>query len=121
MHIMYMHHANISIPSGKENEARTFYCDLLGMQEFEKPQALMHNGGFWLKLDNIDLHISIQDGIERLPLEMHLAYQVNDLAQWRDRLEDAGVTIHPKEDIPDFDRFEIIDPFGNHIELLEVK
>jgi catechol 2,3-dioxygenase-like lactoylglutathione lyase family enzyme len=32
-----IHHVQITIPRGAEDEARTFYCDLLGLPEIEKP------------------------------------------------------------------------------------
>lgn len=120
MPIMRLHHANISIPSGKEEEARTFYVGLLGLEEIEKPEALKPNGGFWLRLDNLDVHIGTQDGIERNSLKMHLAYQLDNLSAWRKKLEEAGIPIKENTAIPEFDRFEIRDPFGNRIEFVQV-
>lgn len=120
MPVIRVHHANISIPSGKEGEARAFYVDLLGLEEIEKPDALKANGGFWLRLDNLDVHIGTQDNIERNSLKMHLAYQVDDLSAWRKKLEEAGIAIIENTAIPEFDRFEIRDPFGNRIEFVQV-
>lgn len=119
--ILGIHHVNISIPTGEEDNARVFYCDLLGLQEISKPDALQENGGFWLRLPNIDLHIGIQEGIQREQLKMHLAYQVDDLLAWRERLTQAGIVIKENTAIPDFDRFEIRDPFGNRIEFVQVR
>ena len=79
------------------------------------------NGGLWLRLANIDLHIGIQDGINRDALKMHLAYQVDDLEAWRDKLDTAGIALKDNTTIPDFDRFEIRDPFGNRIEFVELR
>lgn len=121
MPIMRLHHANISIPPGTENEARAFYCDLLGLEEIEKPDALKPNGGFWLRLDNLDVHIGTQDDIERQSLKMHLAYEVDDLALWRKKIEDAGIIIKENIVIPDFDRFEIRDPSGNRVEFVQAR
>lgn len=118
--ILGIHHANISIPAGEEDNARAFYCDLLGLEEISKPDALQENGGFWLRLPNIDLHIGIQEGIQREQVKMHLAYQVDDLSAWRDKLTQAGMTIKENTAIPDFDRFEIRDPFGNRIEFVKL-
>ena len=119
--ILGIHHVNISIPSGEEDNARAFYCDLLGLEEISKPDALQENGGFWLRLANIDLHIGIQEGIQREQLKMHLAYQVGDLLVWRERLTQAGILIKENTAIPEFDRFEIRDPFGNRIEFVQVR
>lgn len=119
--ILGIHHVNISIPTGEEDNARDFYCNLLGLQEISKPDALQENGGFWLGLANIDLHIGIQEGIQREQLKMHLAYQVGDLLVWRERLTQAGILIKENTAIPEFDRFEIRDPFGNRIEFVQVR
>ncbi|MEM9955837.1 MAG: VOC family protein [Chloroflexota bacterium] len=119
--IIGIHHANISIPSGQEDLARQFYGDVLGLQEIEKPDALKANGGLWFRLANIDLHIGTQDNIDRSTLKMHLAYQVDDLTLWRTKLETVGITIKENTAIPDFDRFEIRDPFGNRIEFVQLR
>ncbi|MGB7342126.1 MAG: VOC family protein [Phototrophicaceae bacterium] len=121
MMIIGIHHANISIPSGQEDVARAFYADLLGLQEIEKPQALQANGGLWFTLGNMDLHIGIQDNIDRASLKIHLAYQVDNLQAWRNHLSDAGIAIKENTAIPDFDRFEIRDPFGNRIEFVQLR
>jgi len=121
MMIIGIHHANISIPSGQEDVARAFYADLLGLQEIEKPQALQANGGLWFTLGNMDLHIGIQDNIDRASLKIHLAYQVDNLQAWRNHLSDAGIAIKENTVIPDFDRFEIRDPFGNRIEFVQLR
>ncbi|MEL6524170.1 MAG: VOC family protein [Chloroflexota bacterium] len=119
MTIMRLHHANISIPPDSEAEARAFYCDVLGLPEIEKPDALKPNGGFWLRLGNCDVHIGTQADIDRHALKMHLAYEVDDLSTWREKLESAGIRTKDNTAIPDFDRFEIRDPFGNRIEFVQ--
>lgn len=119
--VLGIHHANISIPAGEEDRARAFYCDLLGLEEISKPDALQENGGFWLKLANIDLHIGIQNDINRQQLKPHIAYQIDDLGAWREKLTQAGFAIKENTAIPDFDRFEIRDPFGNRIEFVELR
>ena len=93
MSIIRLHHANINIPPGTEDEARAFYCDLLGLEEIEKPDALKANGGFWLRLDNLDVHVGTQGGLERRHLKMHLAYQVDDVSHWREKLSTHGFFI----------------------------
>lgn len=43
-----VHHVQITIPPGSEDQARAFYCDLLGLVEIEKPDPLAGRGGLWL-------------------------------------------------------------------------
>lgn len=121
MSVVRLHHANISIPPGEvaENQARAFYCDVLGLPEIEKPDALKSRGGFWVQLANCDVHIGVQPDVDRAALRMHLAYEVDDLAAWRTKLESQGIVIKDNIAIPDFARFEIRDPFGNRIEFVQ--
>ena len=51
--ILRLHHAQVSIPSGSETEAREFYCGLFGLREIEKPANLRQRGGFWAELDGV--------------------------------------------------------------------
>ncbi|MDR6226020.1 VOC family protein [Desmospora profundinema] len=121
MTIRGLHHAQITVPKGAEEKARRFYCDLLGLMEIPKPNTLSDRGGFWLRLSNADLHVGTEDGLDRNRTKAHLAYEVEDLSRWRLRLEEAGVPIVESVPIPGFDRFELRDPFGNRLELIEQK
>ena len=40
MHIEGLHHAQITIPTGAEEEGRRFYCGIMGLVDIEKPEAL---------------------------------------------------------------------------------
>jgi len=60
-----INHIQICIPKNKEDEARKFYCGLLGLEEIEKPEDLKKNGGFWLKIADIELHIGTEDQINK--------------------------------------------------------
>ena len=114
-----VHHAQISIPIGAEEEARDFYCGVLGLKEIPKPQSLAGRGGFWLELDGFQIHLGTEDGIDRSKSKAHLAYLVYDLDGWRDKLEAKGCTVTNGIPIPGYDRFEFRDPFGNRVEFLE--
>lgn len=56
-----LNHIQICIPTGKELEAKHFYCQLLGLQEIPKPADLQKNSGFWLKIADIELHIGTEN------------------------------------------------------------
>lgn len=60
-----IHHAQITIPAGKEEEARAFYCGVLQLEEIPKPESLMHRGGFWVRVGNRQLHIGTENGVDR--------------------------------------------------------
>jgi catechol 2,3-dioxygenase-like lactoylglutathione lyase family enzyme len=113
------HHAQISIPVGAETEARTFYCGLLGLSEVAKPDSLAGRGGFWLKLGDFQIHMGAEQGVDRSRSKAHVAYLVDDLAGWREKLARAGIEPIDGIPIPGYDRFEFRDPFGNRVEFLQ--
>jgi catechol 2,3-dioxygenase-like lactoylglutathione lyase family enzyme len=117
--IVRIHHAQITIPTGQEAAARKFYCELMGLKEIDKPKALKARGGLWLGVGDLQVHIGVESGGDRAGTKAHLAYQVTDIATWRDRLEKAGVTILDSVAIPGFERFEFRDPFGNRVEFIQ--
>lgn len=114
-----IHHIQITIPSGAEDEARAFYCDLLGLPEIEKPASLQNRGGFWILLGEIQIHLGIEDEDHRTPSRAHLAYQVEDVRIWKQKLSAAGFQIAESIPIEGYERFEFRDPFGNRIEFIQ--
>jgi catechol 2,3-dioxygenase-like lactoylglutathione lyase family enzyme len=117
--IVGIHHVQITVPEGQESAAREFYCGVMGLGEVEKPEALKGRGGLWLAAGALQVHVGVESGVERTRTKGHVAYQVTDIAKWRDRLEKAGVTILDSVSIPGYRRFEFRDPFGNRVELIQ--
>lgn len=113
-----MHHAQITIPVGQEDKARQFYCKLLGMVEIERPAALAGRGGFWLGLNDLQIHIGTEEAVERSKSKAHIAYEVDSLKSAAQYLDAAGIKVIPGASIPGYDRFEFRDPFGNRVEFL---
>lgn len=114
-------HAQITIPKNTESKAREFYCDILGLKEIPKPEALQSRGGFWMELGDFQIHVGTEDDFDRSKTKAHLAYEVQDLDGWREKLERNCVKIIDGVAIPHFRRFEFRDPFGNRVEFLEKK
>src|SRR5436853_3498933 len=119
MTIINLHHAQITIPRGAEEQGRQFYCHLLGLPEIEKPEALRELGGFWLQVGDRQVHVGTEDGVNRTATKAHLAYQVTDIAEWQTRLQENGIKIFDAIPIPGYTRFEIRDPFGNRVEFAQ--
>lgn len=117
--IQRLQHVQITIPSNATDQARAFYCDLLGLREIPKPESLRDRGGFWLEIANQEIHVSLEDGVDRSATKAHLAYQVDDLKIWRSRLNNAGFQILEGVPIPGLVRFETRDPFGNRLEMID--
>lgn len=121
MTIIGVHHVQITIPKDKEQQAKDFYCEVLGLTEIAKPASLQGRGGFWLSLGNIDVHVGTEDGFDRLSTKAHLAYQVDSMSDWKNKLSNLGVEIADSIPIEGYERFEFRDPFGNRVEIIEKK
>lgn len=117
--ISRLHHVQITIPPGAEDEARKFYCDFLGLKEIPKPEALTGRGGFWLELGETQVHVGVEDAAGRERSKAHVAYLVEDLHFWRAKFETNGIKILDGVPIPGYERFEFRDPFGNRVEFLQ--
>lgn len=119
MTITGLHHAQITIPQGAEEQGRRYYCHLLGLPEIAKPASLQGRGGFWLQVGDRAVHVGTEDGIERTSTKAHLAYHVTDITIWRKRLQEQGFQILEGVPIPGYTRFETRDPFGNRLEFIQ--
>jgi len=117
INIKRLDHLQLCIPRGKEDEARKFYTDILGLYEIPKPAPLIPNGGLWYTAGDIQLHLGVEDVIARS--KRHPAFEVTDLLSARRHLEKNGVIINEETAIAGINRFSFIDPFGNRIELLQ--
>lgn len=117
--IVGVHHVQITIPKGAEEEGKDFYCHFLGLKEIEKPESLKERGGFWLNAGKSEIHVGVEDGVDRKLTKAHLAYQVEDLTYWREALEERGIKVLDSIPIPGYRRFEFRDPFGNRVEMIE--
>lgn len=117
--ITEIHHVQITIPVGAEDAARAFYTGLLELTEIEKPEPLKANGGLWLTAGNLQLHLGCEDNEHRANSKAHVAFIVADLDACRRQLIKAGVNIQENTQIEGFRRFDIRDPFGNRLEIME--
>ena len=117
--IIGLHHAQITVPKNREDDARRFYSDVLGLPELPKPPSLQARGGLWLAVGHLQLHIGVEDNVDRPATKAHLAYQVDDVAAWERRLREHQVQILESIPIPGFRRFEFRDPFGNRVEIIQ--
>lgn len=117
--ILHIHHAQITIPKGTEAAGKDFYCGVLGLSEKEKPASLQGRGGFWLQVGDREVHVGTEDGFDRLTTKAHIAYEVQNLAEWRERLTAHRIELLDGVPIPGYERFEFRDPFGNRVELIE--
>ncbi|GAC1540223.1 MAG: VOC family protein [Polyangiales bacterium] len=120
--LLRVHHVQITIPRGAEDVARAFYVGVLGLREVDKPASLRARGGLWLSTVDgaVQVHVGVEDGVDRAASKAHVAYAVRDLAAWRTRLEAQGAVLIDGERSPGMGRGELRAPGGNRLELLEL-
>ena len=68
-----LHHVLITIPKGAEAQGRDFYCQVLGLNEIEKPKSLKGRGGFWLQAGNMEVYVGTEDGFNHFATKFHIA------------------------------------------------
>ena len=117
---MEIDHVQITVPRNGEQEARRFYCEILGLEEIEKPENRKRNGGFWARVGTAQLHVGLEDDIERIKTKAHTAYRVSDLEFWRSRLRAHEIEIFESPELPNAKAFEFRDPFGNRVEIIQI-
>ena len=106
------------MPPHREDEARKFYRDLLGIPEKKKPLELAKRGGCWFERGSLKVHLGVETDF-RPARKAHPAFLVDDLNELRHALEAAGCKIKTDEALEHYDRIFVDDPFGNRIELME--
>jgi catechol 2,3-dioxygenase-like lactoylglutathione lyase family enzyme len=114
-----IHHVQLTVPHGAEEEARRFYCRVLGLPEIQKPASLTGRGGLWLQVGDRQVHIGVEDGVNRQATKAHVAYEVSDLQGWRLKIATLGIEVIDGIPLPGHDRFEFRNPFGNRVEFIQ--
>jgi catechol 2,3-dioxygenase-like lactoylglutathione lyase family enzyme len=117
MTITGLHHVQLAMPRGLEEEATSFYEGLLGIPRAAKPPHLEARGGCWFESSTTRIHLGVEDDFSPAR-KAHPALLTDDLASLRKRLEAAGVHVVDDQPLPGFERFYAYDPFGNRLELL---
>lgn len=116
-----IHHVNVTVPKSLEDAAKHFYGVVMGLKEVPKPESSRGRGGAWYQLGQLQLHLSIEDGLaESCISKRHVCYTVADLAEAEQQFRNAGVEIFPDDmPTPGWSRFYVRDPGGNRLEIAQ--
>lgn len=101
-----------------DEQVHKFYGDVLGLPEIPLPPAMVGRKLIWFQVGDRTLHVGVEDGVNRLATRAHLAYEVNDIADFRRRLTALGIELIEQPKMEGYDRFHLHDPFGNRIEII---
>ena len=118
MKVLRLDHVQLAIPQGGEPRARSFYAEVLGMQEIPKPEPLAGRGGCWFASGAAQVHLGVEEDF-RPAKKAHPALVVEGLDEILARCEKAGLPSKPDAEIDGRRRVHIFDPFGNRLELME--
>jgi len=111
-------HIQLAMPPHREDEARDFYRDVLGIPEIAKPQELAKRGGCWFERVPLKVHLGVEVDF-RPARKAHPAFLVGDLASLKRALEARGYRVNSDAALEGYDRIFVDDPFGNRIELMQ--
>jgi len=116
--ISSLHHVQLAMPAGREEEAEDFYGKILGLRRVAKPAHLETRGGCWFERGEVRIHLGVESDF-RPARKAHPALMVEDLGALQAVFEKAGIDVLIDQPLPGFDRFYVSDPFGNRLEFLE--
>lgn len=120
MNVIEFNHVNVTVPAAAEAAARKFYSDLLGLRQVPKPEGSRTTVGAWYQLGPLQLHLSVEDGMENHASSRHVCYLVRDIGAAENHFRNAGVEIIPDvRPVRGWPRFYIRDPGGNLIEIAQ--
>jgi catechol 2,3-dioxygenase-like lactoylglutathione lyase family enzyme len=115
-----LHHAQVFYPPGEEAAARRFYVEGLGLREIARPETLRDRSGIWFEAGSGHVHLSADRDLGLHP-RRHFALRVDDLNRATERLSGLGARFEEADPIPGWRRTYVFDPFGNKIELDEIR
>ncbi|MGW6916923.1 VOC family protein [Kitasatospora sp. NPDC054939] len=113
-----LHHVQLDVPAGSEEQCRQFWGGVLGMTELAKPPVLAARGGCWFRAGGYEVHLGVVREPSPSP-KAHPGILVTGLDALAARLEAAGHPVVRDGNFPGFRRFHCADPFGNRLEFLE--
>ena len=116
--IVGIHHVQLAMPAGGEEQAEAFYADLLGLDREPKPDALAARGGCWFRGHGIELHLGVEEDF-RPARKAHPGLLTADLDALAAACEEAGHPVEWDPNFPGHRRLYVSDPVGNRLELLE--
>lgn len=116
-----INHITINVPAGEHEKVREFYGKILGLKEVKRAEGLDEVYDLiWYELVDCLLHIDFTPPFFKPSESRHPGLEVKNIAAVKKELESKGAKIREAVPIPDRDRFYVIDPFGNYIEIIEL-
>jgi catechol 2,3-dioxygenase-like lactoylglutathione lyase family enzyme len=115
---IHLDHVAIEVKDLKE--ALDFYINVIGLDLLDTPESVREKGVQWIKLNERQA-IHLVESSDASPGKIsHIALEVDDVKQWKTRIEEKGIDIDPpKFNMYRAERFFVLDPSKNRIEFLK--
>ncbi|MGC4031840.1 MAG: VOC family protein [Tepidisphaeraceae bacterium] len=114
--VLGIHHIQLTVPPDKLDATRRFYINRLGFEPIANPFNIE---GFWLAAGGQQVHIRVEENVDRYKTRAHAAFVIDNLAAVHVGLVADGCVIEPQKPFDHFERLHVIDPGGNRIELMQ--
>ncbi len=115
---MKLHHVQLAIPAGSEDDCRAFYCGVLGWQELAKPESLAKRGGVWFTTGEAEIHLGVEEDFTPAK-KAHPAFLVDNIEELARQLTDAGHDVIRDRSLEAYKRFYVHDAVGNRLEFMQ--
>jgi muramoyltetrapeptide carboxypeptidase len=116
--VLLLEHVSVTSPEELEEDVTTWYRDLLGLEEMDKPKGTRAKGA-WFRIGEQQVHITID---EHNPAKVsHFGVVVDDFSEVVERLRNSGCHIEQASPIPGRRRFYTRDPAGNRVEIISLE
>ncbi len=92
MQVRRLDHVQLAMPAGREDEARRFYAEMLGIPEVPKPPHLAVRGGCWFESGALKVHLGVEQEFVAAR-KAHPAFVVDGLRELVARLERGGYRV----------------------------
>jgi len=121
--VLRLQHVSVPMPPERRAEARAFYADGLGLTELAIPPSLEGVAVLWFRAsdDGDEVHLYAEKDAAAKVAGQHLCLQVDDIDALAKTLTARGIDVQETIEIPGRPRRFVEDPFGNEIELMEMR
>ncbi|MFI5334163.1 MAG: VOC family protein [Chlamydiales bacterium] len=119
LRITKFNHTSIAVPPDKHDKVVWFYETVLGLKKIPPPPNM--SSVWWYEIGDKIIHLAFDPRFIKVTHLRHIAIEVDDINEARKHFQRFNVNIRETVAIPNYDRFFVIDPFDNQIEILGPK
>src|SRR5438067_323480 len=102
MNVSGVNHVQVNVSLAELPAAREFYLNFMGMKEIPRP-SVFKSEGFWFRAGDREMHIGVEDNVDRRVTRAHVAYEVDNVNAWRKKIEVARLPTKDQPKIPNYE------------------